>query len=263
MLFKEYIDYFIQNLIKIDNPSILLDMIFDNNLSVNFPEINNLRNCQQDPIWHPEGDVYIHTKMVLEKAKEISLSFENDYDKTKILLFAICHDLGKPSTTVFSNGRWRSPGHEMAGIPISRDFLSKFGYDEKLISEILILVKEHLSLIHLYKDKDKVSDKAIIRLVQRIDLNFLIPCVKSDYFGRTNLTESIDDFEPEKWVFERLNQVKVNKKKTTFLNGKTLLLLGLKPGKQIGDILREAEKLENQNIINSQEQAIEWVKTKL
>jgi tRNA nucleotidyltransferase (CCA-adding enzyme) len=263
MIYSEYISFFRENLVKIENPSILIEMIFDYKLNDYFPEIVNLKGCLQDKEWHPEGDVLAHTLLVTDKAKELCMKLNDNSDKEKLLLFAICHDLGKPATTIFKDNRWRSPAHEIKGLPIARIFLEKFQYPEETILEVLKYVKDHLTLIHFYKDRDRITDKAIIRLINRVNIFFLLYCVKSDYFGRTNMDESIDSFKPELWIFERINQIKINKKRTNFLNGKILLLLGFKPGKQIGEILREAEILEKENVLNNQDQAIDWAKTKL
>ncbi|MFP5378207.1 MAG: hypothetical protein ACLGHP_00315 [Vicinamibacteria bacterium] len=80
------------------------------------PEMVPLYTCPQDPEWHPEGDVWTHTLMVIDEARARNA----DLDRPRlaaIMLGAVCHDLGKPETTIHVDGRVKSPGHEAAGVP--------------------------------------------------------------------------------------------------------------------------------------------------
>ena len=79
------------------------------------PEMEALYDCPQDPEWHPEGNVWIHTLMVIDKARELN----GDLDRPRlatIMLGAVCHDLGKPVTTAVIDGRIKSPNHEAMGV---------------------------------------------------------------------------------------------------------------------------------------------------
>ena len=76
----------------------------------------------QDPEWHPEGDVFVHTQLVLDRARELidDLSYPR---QVTVMLAALAHDFGKPATTKFIDGRLRSLGHEEAGVPPAESFL--------------------------------------------------------------------------------------------------------------------------------------------
>ena len=79
------------------------------------PELRPLVGCPQDPEWHPEGDVWVHTLLVMDQARAAN----GDLDRprlTAVMLGAVCHDLGKPATTALIDGRLRSPNHEQAGV---------------------------------------------------------------------------------------------------------------------------------------------------
>ena len=79
------------------------------------PELEPLVGCPQEPEWHPEGDVWVHTLMVIDQAR----TRIDDLDKPEqvtVMLGAVCHDLGKPATTAFIDGRIRSLDHEQAGV---------------------------------------------------------------------------------------------------------------------------------------------------
>ena len=89
------------------------------------PEMVPLYDCPQDPEWHPEGDVWTHNLLVIDEARRRNADLDRPRLAT-VMLAAVCHDLGKPATTAFVDGRWRSPGHEAAGVAPSARLLDRF-----------------------------------------------------------------------------------------------------------------------------------------
>ncbi len=98
------------------------------------PELVPLATCPQDPEWHPEGDVWTHTLMVVDEARRRIDGLDRPR-AVAIMLAAICHDIAKPMTTAMTDGRWRSPGHEEAGVAPTTQVLDRLnvhsidGYD--------------------------------------------------------------------------------------------------------------------------------------
>lgn len=90
-----------------------------------FEHLRLLENTIQDPKWHGEGNVLIHTNMVLEKAYELAQSIENPEERINLYLGAFLHDFGKPFTTSVHNGKVVAYGHEGVGVTYARDFLRK------------------------------------------------------------------------------------------------------------------------------------------
>jgi tRNA nucleotidyltransferase (CCA-adding enzyme) len=80
-----------------------------------FPELHALANCPQEPEWHPEGDVWVHTLQVIDRARTRIEGLPRSQQIT-VMLGAVCHDLGKPPTTAFIDGRIRSMDHEEQGV---------------------------------------------------------------------------------------------------------------------------------------------------
>ena len=76
-----------------------------------FPELQALVGCPQEPEWHPEGDVWVHTLLVIDEARRGS-TISTGRGSSTVMLGAVCHDLGKPPTTAFIDGRIRSIDHE-------------------------------------------------------------------------------------------------------------------------------------------------------
>ena len=202
------------------------------------PEMVPLYDCPQDPEWHPEGDVWTHTLMVIDDARQRNA----DLDRPRlaaVMLGAVCHDLGKPLTTAVIDGRWRSPGHEAAGVPAATRLLDRFnvnsidGYDVR--RQVLGLVAEHLRPSAFHKTKDTVKDGAFRRLAARVDLELLVRFGRADCHGRAG----IFDCSAMDWFIERARTLGVeHAPPTPILLGRHLLDLGVVPGPRMGEILR-------------------------
>ncbi|PYS65730.1 MAG: hypothetical protein DMF76_02050 [Acidobacteria bacterium] len=121
-----------------------------------FPEINALIDVPQDPEWHPEGDVFIHTLLTVDRARE--LIDDLPYPKqVTVMLAALAHDFGKPATTEFLEGRLRSREHEEAGVAPTEGFLNRLnvhtidGYDVR--AQVIALVRDHLKPGEFFKKR--------------------------------------------------------------------------------------------------------------
>ena len=247
-------------LLKAKKPSMGLKAAKQLGILNYFPELKALIGVPQDPKWHPEGDVWTHTLMVLDEAARLRTGIEK---KDLVLMFgALCHDFGKPLTTKFLRGRWRSPSHDKEGITPTLHFLQKLTDDRVLIKQVTSMVKEHLRPIQLFNERHRINSGTIRRLALRVQIPDLILLAKADYLGR-NLTEKEKTcFEAGDWLYaeaERMN-VTVEAPKP-LLMGKHLLKLGMLPGPAMGKILKIAfEKQLNGDLLTNK-QAISWAKT--
>ncbi|MDP9323912.1 MAG: HD domain-containing protein, partial [Acidobacteriota bacterium] len=204
-----------------------------------FPEIKALVGCPQEPDWHPEGDVWVHTLMVIDQAR----TRIDDLDRARqivIMLGAVCHDLGKPPTTAFSDGRIRSIDHEQAGVAPASAVLDRLnihtidGYDVR--SQILGIVAHHLKPGMFRQSPTPVSDGAFRRLAQKVDLELLARLAKSDCLGRTGGF----DCSAMDWFLERARELGVqHAPPEPLVKGRHLLALGLTPGPRVGAVLRQ------------------------
>jgi tRNA nucleotidyltransferase (CCA-adding enzyme) len=164
-------------LLRANRPSIGLKWLRDLRVIEKlFPELVALIDVPQDPEWHPEGDVFVHTTLVLDQARE--LIGDLDYPRqVTVMLSALAHDLGKPSTTEFLEGRWRSRGHEEAGVGPTEMLLDRLnihtldGYDVR--GQVIALVREHLKPGEFYKKRDELSDGAFRRLARKCELDLI------------------------------------------------------------------------------------------
>jgi len=198
-----------------------------------FPELEAFVGCQQDPIWHPEGDVWIHTLHCLDV-----FAGERTGDPWEDLVvgFAVlCHDLGKPATTKFEDGRFRSKGHDIAGEAPTRLFLGRLTRQQELIDEVVPLVIAHLRPVDLFNSQ--AGHSAIRRLARRVKrIDRLVRVAKADQLGRPPI--AMDQFPAGDWLLEQAGLLGVESSDVKpLVMGRHLIELGLLPGPQFGRIL--------------------------
>lgn len=232
-----------------------------------FPEINSLMGVPQDPDWHPEGDVYVHTLLVLDRARELidELSFPK---QVTVMLAALCHDFGKPATTEFIEGHWRSRGHEEAGVEPTERFLDRLnihsleGYDVR--GQVIALVREHLKPGEFYKKREEVGDGAFRRLSRRCELDLLYRVAKADTLGRNSDQVTHEKWytaEPQEWFIARAKELEVvERPPAPILMGRHLIELGMSPGPGMGDVTRAVYEMQLDGHVKTLEEAIQAAK---
>lgn len=229
-------------------------------LPVLAPELAPLEDTPQDPEWHPEGDVWVHTLQVIDQAALLLDDLGDDRPRAlTVMLGSLCHDLGKPGTTEHVDGRIRSRGHEEAGLSPTTALLDRWnvhtlsGYDVR--HQVLALVAQHLKPGQLYDDRDRVSDGAIRRLARKVEPNLLYKVAKADCLGRRP-----GRFEPVAmdWFMERVRQLEVQvKPPDPILKGREVLALGVKPGPEVGRIVKAVYERQLDGAVTTLEEARE------
>ena len=107
-----------------------------------YPELEALIGCKQDPERHPEGDVWNHTLHCLNAFATQRLGA--DWEDLVVGFAVLCHDFGKPARTRVKNGRITAVLHDIAGVEPAKAFLKRLTNQEKLIHEVVPLVKAHM-----------------------------------------------------------------------------------------------------------------------
>lgn len=256
-------------LLRARRPSIGLDCLEKlGALPQVFPEIQSLIGVPQDPEWHPEGDVFVHTLLVVDRAREQIEDLPYARQVT-VMLAALAHDFGKPPTTQFLEGRWRSRGHEEAGVEPSSRFLDRVnvhtidGYDVR--GQVVSLVREHLKPGEFYKKRDEVGEGAFRRLARRCEPDLLYRVAKADSLGRNAdwvPREKWYGAEAQEWFLQRARELDVEKRPPDpLLLGRHLLELGLQPGPMMGEITRAVYEMQLDGRVRTLEQAIAEAKT--
>jgi tRNA nucleotidyltransferase (CCA-adding enzyme) len=186
--------------------------------------------------------------------------------KVAVMLGALCHDLGKPPTTEFIDGRVRSRGHDEAGVQPTLDLLDRLGiytlngFDVR--EQVVQLVRYHLKPGEFYKaeSKDPVGDGAFRRLARKVEADLLYRVAKADSLGRNPEwlpKEKWFDAAAQEWFIERVRSLHIEKKAPDpILMGRHLIEMGLKPGPQFTVILSSVYEMQLDGKVNSLETAI-------
>jgi tRNA nucleotidyltransferase (CCA-adding enzyme) len=213
-------------------PSLGLQFLADCQALRFFPEIEALVGTPQNPQWHPEGDVFVHTGHCLDHFARHRVGGESDWI---VGLAVLCHDLGKPATTALEQGVWRSKGHSEAGEEPARSFLARLTAEKQVIEPVVALVREHLRPFELFQAEAK--DSTIRRLATRVDLRLLERVARHDHAGRPPLPA--DDFPACDWLLQRADELDLrNQAPTPLVLGRHLIELGEKPGRHFSDLLQ-------------------------
>ena len=223
-----------------------------------FPELQALAGCPQEPEWHPEGDVWVHTLQVVDQAR-MRIDDLDRPQQIAVMLGAVCHDVGKPATTALIDGRIRSMDHEEQGVPPATALLDRLnvrsieGYDVR--RQVLGITAQHLKPGSWYKVRDEVGDGAFRRLAQKVDLELLARVAKSDCEGRK---PGRFDCTAMDWFLERARALGVeHRAPAPILLGRHLLALGIQPGPRVGAILKAVYEQQMDNQVATLEEAIE------
>lgn len=239
-------------LLKAQKPSIGFKWIYELGIADQlFPELKSLVGVPQEPQWHPEGDVDVHTLLVVDRARE-QIDELPYAKKVAVMLGALCHDFGKPPTTQFFDGRWRSHGHDEAGVEPTISFLDKLniytldGYDVR--EQVIQLVRYHLKPGEWYKKQDEVGEGAFRRLARKVEPDLLYRVAKADSLGRNAdwiPREKWFDAEAQEWFIKRVKELDVEREAPKpLLMGRHLLEMGVKPSPQMGEITKAVYEMQ-------------------
>jgi tRNA nucleotidyltransferase (CCA-adding enzyme) len=172
-----------------------------------------------------------------------------------VMLGAVCHDLGKPPTTEFVDGRIRSRGHDEAGVEPTLSLLDRLGiftldgFDVR--DQIVQLVRYHLVPGEWYKAGEKgnpVGDGAFRRLARKVEPDLLYRVAKADSLGRYpdgDRSKMIFGSEAQEWFIEKVRSLQVEKRAPEpILKGRHLIELGMTPGPDFKRILDSIYELQ-------------------
>lgn len=221
-----------------------------------FPELYALSLTIQDAVFHPETDefghhtVWAHSLITVDIAKELSRRFKLDEERTlALLLAALLHDVGKPSTTrwEFKRGRMTVTSilHDVRGVDIADKFLTGLKIETRrhfpLRKTVLNLVKNHHRVFELFRNRDKIGFKAISRLVKDLeDQDFLLLLLDvADRRSREPNPLSLSGTdEILQWYLKKKEEFNIDRNTIKpIIMGRHLIKEGITPGKQMGDYL--------------------------
>ena len=235
-------------------PSVGFDFLRETGLVRFFPEVEALIGVPQDPRWHPEGDVWVHTLLALDRAAELRDGGEDD---EAFMFGVLCHDFGKPLATV----GLRSPGHDRAGVEPAQRFLHRLRAPRRLVAQVGALVRDHLAPAWFVKND--AGPRAYRRLARRLeaagtDLRLLARVATADHLGRTTPAAARGEFLEGSAFLERAGAALPGlAAHAPAVRGRHLIERGLEPGPGIGRVLAACREVQDETGWSDPERILE------
>ena len=271
-------DEFAKLLLRAAKPSIGFRVLEDTGQLRFFPELDALRGVPQDPEWHPEGDVWVHTLMVLDAAaslrsggtapgaqqpdgsthppaaappaEESTSSPGGGREDLALMLGALCHDLGKPATTERVDGRIRSYRHDVAGVAPTRALLGRMRAPGALVDRVAALVEHHLAPALFVRNG--ATAKGYRRLARKLEragvgIELLVRVARADHLGRTTADALAGRFDAGDAFLAaaRAHSVEHAAPRDAVL-GRHLVARGMKPGPGFAPILERCREIQDE-----------------
>lgn len=221
-----------------------LELLVDTGLIAHFmPEVLPLIGCDQPPEWHPEGDVYIHTRIMLEMlAPDAPL---------ELCLATLLHDIAKPPTrTIDPDGRIRFNGHDALGAEMAEEILTRLRYPNAVIRDAAHMVSRHMQFMNVQQMRKAKLKRFMSEptFPQEMELH-RVDCASSNGFTDNYdfLNEKAEEFSYEPLIPPPL------------VTGKDLIARSLKPGPRFKDILEEIQTEQLENRLTTREAALEYL----
>jgi len=213
-------------------------------MRVVLPELDAMKGCEQPPQFHPEGDVFKHTRIMLEMLPaEASLP----------LVFSVLfHDIGKPPTAMVDDeGRIRFNGHDRIGAEMTEAIMERLRFSRAEIDATVEAVRQHM----VFKDVPNMRVAKLKRFMARPTFNDELELHRVDCASSHAMMDNYEFLLGKKEEFANEPIIP-----PPLVSGDDLIALGLKPGPKFGEILEAVETRQLEGALRNREEAIEWVK---
>lgn len=255
-IFEEFKKLFLKSM----RPSVGLRLLDEMGALSLFPPLDRLGSTPQDPLSHPEGDVWTHILMCIDAMAQRRSGEEKE---DLILMYtALLHDIAKPLVTVVENGKVNAPGHGEAGVAVAREWLENITSEKSLIEAVLPLVRYHGYPRKLWRHH--ASDPELLRLSTKVPLGRLITVAEADFFGREFTGPVPERFEAGEWLYDQAKRLGVlTSAPPPLLMGRDLIALGLQPSEEFKTLLEQAYEAQLDLRFDTRENAVLWAKEHL
>ena len=223
-------------LLKAEKPSIFFESLRAmDQLDVWFPELKQTIGLEQDPIFHPEGDVWTHTMEVVDRAAAFRDLVSEPY---RFMLLALTHDLGKIVTTEEKNGRIHAYEHEEKGMPLVEAFTKRLTNEKEVRDYVFNMVPLHMrpNVLAYSKPVMKSTNRMFDAAVAPADLIWFAEADRPVISGT-------DAFSGDREFLQERLRVYEETMAKPYVMGRDLIEAGLEPGEDFGEILAYAHKL--------------------
>jgi poly(A) polymerase len=213
-------------------------------MRVVLPELEAMKGCEQPPQFHPEGDVFKHTRIMLEMLPpETSLP---------LVLSVLFHDIGKPPTySVDETGRIRFNGHDRVGAEMTEVLMQRLRFSRAEIDATVEAVRQHM----VFKDVPNMRVAKLKRFMARPTFVDELELHRVDCASSHGMLDNYEFLLAKREEFSNEPIIPA-----PLVRGDDLKALGLKPGPQFGHILEAVETRQLEGAFQSREEALEWVK---
>ena len=213
-------------------------------MRVVLPELDACKGCEQPPKYHPEGDVFVHTRLMLSLLPE---------EVSAPLVFSVLlHDIGKPPTArMDENGRVRFNGHEHVGADMALKVMERLRFSRAEIDATVEAVRFHMA----FKDVPNMRVAKLKRFMARPSFEDEMELHRVDCLGSHGYVENYHFLRAKQEEFAHEPLIP-----KPFVNGHDLIQLGLQPGPKVGEILEAAQTRQLEGAFADREAALAWVK---
>ena len=223
-------------LLRSDKPSIFFESLSRmDQLDVWFPELKAMQGVEQDPVFHPEGDVWVHTMEVVDRAAAYRDKVSDPYG---FMLLALVHDMGKIVTTEVVKGRIHAYEHEIKGLPMIEEFLGRLTGEKDVTEYVLNMVPLHMrpNVAAYAKPSLKSTNRMYDAAKAPEDLIYFAASDRPVFSGTDRFSGDSE------FLRERLDAFRETMSKP-YVMGRDLIEAGLEPGEYFGELLEYAHKL--------------------
>jgi tRNA nucleotidyltransferase (CCA-adding enzyme) len=230
-----------------------------------FPEIGAMIGVAQNPQWHPEGDVFEHTMQAGDAAARFV--YVNETDKLKVMYAALCHDLGKVTTTTVIDGKITSHGHEDESARCAKKVLQRITGKKEIIDAVVKLVACHMQPLQFINDgaKPAAYKRLARRLAPQATMQLLALLTRADRLGRNPEShEPLNTPEPDVDAFiKQAEQADVfYHEEKPILQGRDVMDI-VAPGPAMGVLLKKAYEIQIEEDIRDKEELKRRVQKKI
>jgi poly(A) polymerase len=216
-------------------------------LAILLPEVEALKGCEQPPDFHPEGDVFVHTRLMLSLLPE--------QVSTPLVFSVLFHDIGKPPTFLIDEtGRIRFNGHESISASMTEKIFSRLRFSNAETEATVVGVKNHMA----FKDVQNMRVATLKRFLARPTIDDELELHRVDCQGSHGLLDNYDFLLRKREEFSNEPLIP-----PPLITGRDLIEAGLKPGPPFKKLLDSAQALQLEGGLKTREDALVWLREEL
>src|SRR5947208_4792173 len=204
-----------------------------------------MKGCAQPPQFHPEGDVFQHTRLMLKLLPEKNVS-------VPLVFSVILHDVAKPRTaTVDADGRIRFNEHDRVGAEMTEQIMERLRFSRAEIDAAVKMVRQHM----VFKDVPRMRVAKLKRFMARPTFEEELELHRVDCASSHQIMDNYEFLLRKREEFANEPIIP-----PPLVRGDDLIALGMKPGPKFGEILEAIETLQLEGALKDREEALDWVK---